>query len=329
MTKVRKSEEGAALLAVLLLVAVMSALAAASFERLQLSTRLAANIATLDQSRAFASGAEALAVLRVNDLLARDAGKTTLEGDWNGRETMLSLPDNGAAVARVWDGSNCFNLNSLARGNDPTALDTDQIAVIQFAALMRLLDIPEGDAERIAWSVADWIDGDEQPGRQGAEDRAYGQAETPYRAANTLLAEKSELRAIAGMTAQYYDALEPWICALPTTELSPINVNTLSTEQAPLVAMLLPDRLDLASARQAIQGRPATGWNSVADFWRQPVLMGYEPAGEVIAQPQIRTRYFRLELDVRLGDTELTQAALIDASTAPARVVARRWGAEG
>lgn len=320
------SEEGAALLAVLLLVAIMAALAAASLERLQLATRLAGNIAALDQSHAFATGAESLAVLRVNDLLARDRGKTTLAGDWLGRETALPLPDGGVALARLWDGGNCFNLNSVARGDDPAALTTDQVGVIQFSALITALRIPRGDADRIAWSLADWIDADSVPARQGHEDRSYGQSDTAYRTGNTMLAEVSELRAVAGVTPAYYERMRPWLCALPTTELSPINVNTLLPEQAPLIAMLLPNRLDANSASQAIAARPEGGWNSIADFWSQPVLANQEPMSEVIGQPQIRTRYFRLELDVRLGEVAMQQSALIDASVAPARIVSRRWG---
>jgi general secretion pathway protein K len=324
----KPSEEGAALLAVLLIVAVMSTLAAASLERLQFATRLAANISALDQARAYSTGAESLAVVRVNDLLARTPGKTTLEGDWQGSETLLPLPDGGVARARVWDGGNCFNLNSLGQGGDPAALTTDQIAVIQFTALMTVLEIPPGDAERIAWSAADWVDADTSPARQGSEDRDYSQADHPYRTGNTVFAEVSELRAVAGVTPAYYERMRPWLCALPTTELSPINVNTLLPEQAPLVAMLLPNTLTIDGASQAIAARPATGWNSVADFWNQPALAGQEPLAEVIGQPQIRSRYFRLELDVALGDVELAQSALIDASLAPARVVSRRWGAD-
>lgn len=134
----KPSEEGAALLAVLLLVAVMSALAAASLERLQLSTRLAGNIVALDQARAYATGAESLAVLRINDLLARDAGKTTLEGDWHGEETALPLPDGGVALARVWDGGNCFNLNSVDARRDPFELAL-MLALVEGRQLPRLL----------------------------------------------------------------------------------------------------------------------------------------------------------------------------------------------
>lgn len=328
MKPVKPSEEGAALLAVLLLVAIMAALAAASLERLQLATRLAGNIASLDQSRAFATGAESLAILRINDLLVASPGKTTLQGGWLGEPTLLPLPGGGVAEATIWDGSNCFNLNSVARGEDPAALTTDQVGVLQFTGLMTALRIPRGDAERIAWSLADWIDADSIAARRGNEDRTYGQADQPYRTGNTLIAEVSELRAVAGVTPAYYERMRPWLCALPTTELSPINVNTLLPEQAPLIAMLLPNRLDANGASQAITARPENGWNSIADFWNQPVLANQEPMSEVIGQPEIRTRYFRLDLDVRLGDVELTQSALIDASVSPARIVSRRWGTD-
>ena len=49
---IRPGERGAALLAVLLLVAVMGALTAAALEKLRLSTALAVNTAALDQARA-------------------------------------------------------------------------------------------------------------------------------------------------------------------------------------------------------------------------------------------------------------------------------------
>ncbi len=66
------SERGAALLAVLLLVAVMGAIAATAFEKLRLSTAVALNAASLDQARAYALGVEKLLALRAEDLIRAD-----------------------------------------------------------------------------------------------------------------------------------------------------------------------------------------------------------------------------------------------------------------
>lgn len=325
--RVPRKEEGAALLAVLLLVAVMSALSVLALEKLRLSTRLAANGAALEQARAFAFGVEALAVGRISDLAQRDRGKTTLAGGWHGRLTRLPLP-GGFATARVTDGGNCFNLNSVASGTEPTGLVARPTGVFQFAALMRLLGVADADARRVAASLADWIDADEAPNPEGAEDGDYAQAAIPYRAANTLLAEPSELRAVAGVTPEIYAKVRPWVCALPTTDLSPLNVNTLSPDRAVLLAMLIPDQLDIARARQILAERPAAGWDTMIEFWTLPGLGALDPSGDVYLQPRLNTRWFALDLDVELAGAQVTETALVDAGLSPARMVARRWGSD-
>lgn len=322
----QEKENGAALLVVLLLVAVMAALAAASFERLQLATRLAGNVVAVDQARAFATGAEALAIMRITDLRALDPGKTTLEGDWLGRESILPLPDGGVARARIWDGGNCFNLNSVVDGSQVGTFTLRPAGVEQFAALMVALEIPPGDARRIAENLGDWIDADTLKIAGGSEDSDYQDNEIPYRTANTLIVSPSELRAVRGMTPEYYAALRPWVCALPATGPTAINVNTLLPREAVLLAMLAPAQLNTGQAMRAIAARPTAGWDNVADFWSSPALAAIEPPDEAYEQVDVRTRWFRLELDVTVGDLELRQASLIDGRIVPGRVVARAWG---
>jgi len=253
--RVPPSERGAALLAVLLLVAVMGAIAVTVFEKLRLSTALASNTASLDQARAYAVGIETLLALRVDDLGAAEPGITTLEGDWNRVVRRIELPGAGEAEGAISDGGNCFNLNSLAEGEDPAALRPRAAGIAQFAALMNVAGVPGVEARRIAESAADWVDSDHEPGPLGAEDAAYAGLDLPYRPGNTLFAEVSELRAVAGVTPAVYARLRPFLCALPTTDLSPINVNTLMPDQAPVLAMLSPGGISLGTARAAADGR--------------------------------------------------------------------------
>ena len=320
-------ERGAALLAVLLLVAIMAAISVIALEKLRLATSLATNGAALDQARAYAFGAEALALTRVGQLDGRENGKTTLAGDWNGRVTRLPIP-NGLASLRVRDGGNCFNLNSLAQGIAATQLTVRPAGVTQFLALMRLLGIADPDARRVAAGLADWLDADSAPLPDGAEDSDYLRAQKPYRAANTLLSEVSELRAVSGVTSDIYRVLRPWVCVLPTTDMSPLNVNTLLPGQSVLIAMLLPGQLDAARAAQMLLRRPASGWDSIEAFWKEPALAGVTPDLEVHGQPQLRTRWFALDLDVELGGAQVTETALIDGGLTPARLVVRRWGVD-
>ena len=327
MPRAAGREEGTALLAVLLLVAVMAALSVMALEKLRLSIHLAANGQAINQARAYALGAEAIAAARVRDLAGRDPAKITLAGGWHGRPFRLTVP-GGEVVARLTDGGNCFNLNSVAEGLLPTALKQRPIGIEQFVALMKSLDIREPEARRIAASLADWIDEDGIVSPGGAEDGDYAQGSIPYRAANTLLADPSELRAVAGVTPEIYALLRPWICALPSTELSPINVNTLGEERSRLLMMLMPMQLDRERARQIIAARPPQGWGDLESFWRLPALAALVPAMEVRDQAQLRSRWFLLDLDVALDGAQVSEAALIDGGLSPARVVFRRWGSD-
>ena len=321
-------ERGAALLAVLLLVAVMGALAVAALEKMRMATALAVNTAAIDQARGFAVGIESLLALRADDLLAQSPERTTLAGGWNGQARRIPLPGGGLAEATLRDGGNCFNVNSVAAGAMPTALTPRAVGVSQFEALMESLGVPEREAQRIAAATGDWVDADAFAARHGAEDGSYSGAEQPYRTGNTLMADVSELRAVAGMTPDIYERIRPWLCALPSTDLSPINLNTLYPEQAPLLAMLAPGQISLETARRVIAERPVAGWGSLTDFYRMPGLVQVMLPFDVQSQPQLRTRWFRLDLRIALEGAELVETALVDARIPPARVAARRWGSD-
>jgi general secretion pathway protein K len=319
----KRGERGAALLTVLMLVSVMAVLSASALERLRLSTRIAVNAGAIDQARAFALAAEDIATNRIGALVDADPARTPL--GWVGRETNLPLP-GGTATLVVHDGGNCFNLNSVVSGQPGQSLVARSAGIAQFVALMRIVGVSEGEGRRVADSLADWIDSDEAPQPMGAEDAAYAGGPTPYKTANNLIADPSELRAIAGVTPDIYDRIKPWVCALPATDLSPINVNTLTPEQAPLLAMLLPEKLSPDRARALLIGRPPGGYESAHAFWTTSSLAGMVPGPEIEGQTGVRTRWFALDLRVRLGDLEVEEGALVDATVLPARLVRRSWG---
>jgi general secretion pathway protein K len=321
----KSGEHGAALLTVLLLVAVMAVISATALERLTLATRLAANAGAITQARSYAQAAEALVRLRISDLVAARPGRTTLQGGWLGTAMPLPIPE-GTATARVMDGANCFNLNSVVAGSSEEQLSVRPVGVSQFVALMQLLGIKGGDAALVSAALVDWIDTDGIPQPGGAEDEVYLRAKTPYRTANRFMTDASELRAVNGVTPAIYATLRPWICALPTSDLSPININTLLPSQAPLFAMLLPGKLSIDQARQLLAQRPADGYGSLVDFWALTARTGLTPSGEVGEQTKLTTRWFDVGIRVDLGGAQVTETALIDAKENPAIVVRRQWG---
>ncbi|VVT02572.1 Type II secretion system protein K [Sphingomonas sp. EC-HK361] len=317
-----QSERGAALLTVLLLVAIISVVAATTLEKLRVSTRLATNAGAISQGRSLAMAAETLAVTKVTDLLGRDPSRVTLAGGWSDRPYVLPLP-GGTATARVHDGGNCFNLNSLVTKQNDLYV-ANPAMVTQFARLLRLVGV-NANGQAIAAATADWIDSDDSVLPGGAEDGAYAGLDPGYRTAGTLMADATELRAVAGVSPEVYAAVRPWICALPQARPSTLNVNTMTPEQAPLFAMLFPDTMGVEGARAILLRRPPQGWDSAANFWTAPALAGKSP-GDAQAQADVTSRWFALRIDVRFGGSDLEEHGLIDATALPAQLVRRQWG---
>ncbi len=324
---VAERERGAALLTVLLLVAMIAVLAGTALERLRLTTRLAGNALGGEQARGFARAAEALATSKVTDMLGTSRDRVTLAGGWSNRPFGLPLPGGGLAVARVTDGGNCFNLNSLVSRQAPNVYTSIQSFTqrLQFVRLMRLVGVSAQAAERIAPATADWIDTDQDQQGGGAEDPVYLAKATPYRTAGVLMADPSELRAVDGVTPEVYAQLRPWVCTLPIAESSPININTLTPEQAPLVAMLFPDNVSVDAARGMILRRPPQGFKDASTFLNAAGNGATPEGGGGLA---VTSTWFALGIDVTNGATRLQERALIDASRLPARLVARQWGDE-
>lgn len=323
--RVPERERGAALLAVLLLVAVTGAIAAAMIEDLRLSRSVAVNATARDQGRLFADGVEQLAVLAIDDRIQQSPERTTLAGGWNGATRTIQLPGGGSADVTVRDGANCFNVNSVVDGQPGRPLVRRPSGVGQFMGLMIALEVPEPEARRIAEAAADWVDSDTVAGPGGAEDEAYASGPAPYRTGNTLFADPGEIRALSGMTPDIYARLRPWLCALPTNELSPININTLGVEQAPLLAMLAPGQLGLDRAGRVIAGRPSGGWNNQVEFWRIDAMSALNVPMDVQVQPQLRSRWFTLDVRIRVMGSEFRENLLVDARLQPSRIVQRRW----
>jgi general secretion pathway protein K len=321
----KKGEQGAALLTVLLLVAVMAVVAATALERLALATRMTGNGGAVDQARAFADAGAEIARLRIGDLVAASPGKTTLAGNWMGTPQPIAVP-GGTAMARVTDGGNCFNLNSVVAGENESNLKVRPVGVSQFQALLQALGVDARQAQVAAASLGDWIDTDAVPQPGGAEDETYAQAQRPYRTANRFMVDASELRAVNGVTPAIYALVRPWVCALPTADLSPINVNTLLPDQAPLFAMLLQGQVSVAQARQLLAQRPAEGYGSTLQFWAPLASSGISPLEEVGQQVKLTTGFFGVEVAVDVGGTEVVERALIDARQNPAILVRRSWG---
>ncbi len=319
----RPDEKGAALLTVLLLVAVMSIIAVSVLDDIRFGVRRTANATGRGQAQLYALGAEELARVRIARLARLDSGRTTLKGDWNGRAFRFPI-ENGVMTGRITDATGCFNLNSVAAGQG-TRLVRRELGVRQFVILMAALGIPSGRGQTLADNLADWIDSDDI-GMGGAEDQDYARAAPVYRTGGAMLAEVSELRAVRGFTRDVYDRLRPYVCAPPTTDLSPINVNTLAPDRSVLITMVTLGAIPAEAGARLLAGRPADGWDNLQTFWNDPVLVDRVPEDAARDQIALRTRFFSLDADVTYAGSSATLNTLLEVdSSGVVKLAARRW----
>lgn len=298
----RRDERGAALLAVLLLVAVMAIVAAMMLDRLGLATGLAANA----EAQGAAQRALAEGEARVLAGLA-DGSVAPGEGQW-------AVP-RGAIVWRVGPGGNCFNVNALVLAQPDGSLRARPAGLMEARTLMVSLGVGAGQAGALADAMADWIDSDSQSLPQGAEDSVYLASAHPYRTAGRPLVDVGELRAVRGMTPALQARLAPWLCALPEVGTSPVALASLRAGQGRLLAMFAPEALPLARAEQLIGQPIGQGGITPED------LPGFAP-DEVVAQD----RWLRARIEARIDGRVLGEDVLIDGGQDRPKIVARAWG---
>lgn len=322
----RPDEDGVALLTVLLLVAVMSAVATGILDDIRFGLRRTENARNVGQAQWYALGAEALAQARIRRLWETNRDRTPSPEEWNGRAFEFPTDDGGVIRASVAEAGACFNLNSVVEGRNDLYLRRD-LGVDQFIALTQALGLGQGP--ELAEALVDWIDSDSFREGRGGEDEAYAAGSPPYRTGGTLLSEVSELRAVRGFTPEVYARLRPYVCALPTSDPSPINLNTLPADKPELITMLTVGAVGRDAARQVLAARPAQGWTRVSDFWSLPALARAAAPPEVLEQAGLSTRFFALTAEATHVDAEVTMTALLEQTPAgPVRVRARRWTLE-
>ena len=316
-------ETGVALLTVLLLVAVMAAVSTAILDDIRFGVRRVENARNVGQAQWYALGAESLAQARIRRLFETDPNRSPDPAQWNGRAFEFPTDDGGMIRATISDGGACFNLNSVVEGRGDLYMRRE-LGIEQFEALLTALNI--GRAQALAETLADWIDTDSFREAQGGEDEAYASGPEAYRTGGTLLSEVSELRAVIGFDAATYQRIRPYVCALPTSDLSALNLNTIPLERPELITMLTSGAVQPAAARRALAARPPGGWNEAADFWLSPAMRAVAPTDAMLDQTRLVTRFFTLTAEVDQTGSEVVLTALLERTPAgPVRLRARRW----
>ncbi len=322
----RRSEQGAALLSVLLIVSAMTVAAIVAVDAVSRSVSLAKSAQSRSQGYWYARSAEAIAVTAVEELEALTAMNLTPETPRLGEIVTF---DAGTALieARLSDATNCFNLNGLAASLNEDAESDPSNSVDAYRRLLESVGIFESDADLLVDTLADWIDRDRQPRTRGAEDGYYVSQTPPYRTSGTILENRRELRAIMGYTAEVRAIIAPVTCVRPETDQSSLNVNMLTEEQAPLLVALYSGGLDTEDAQRLLFRRPQGGWPDIESFKAEPLIQQIAPDNRNDTLIDVRSQFVRVDGFVSHDGGQLPFEILIAAKpNEPVRVIWRRYG---
>ncbi len=302
-------QRGVALMAVLLIFAVLTALAVRMSGNHALLIGQSRNQFESDLALNYALGAEELARQALREDFER-TGKDVdhLDEAWAQALPPFEVDEGGYIEVQVQEQNGCFNLNALV--NEATG-------AAAYEALKRLF-LNLGVAETAADVVRDWVDGDMDPvSAVSAESPDYQLVDPPYRAADQQMADLSEAWLLATLEPEERAMLMANTCVVPGyTEFS-FNANTAPL---PVLAALKAgvEMADLAT----LEGTVRTFSNDGELLNVVPVLNGAE--GNLTFESQ----YFRINVHAQVGQavTILSSLAYRDPSTGVVTVLQRDFG---
>lgn len=311
----RTRKRGAALIVVLLLVATLAFLLLSITNIVTGGVRRASSERARSELLWRAAAAEEIADQVLKKYLATKPTKMSAEDGIFASQLELPFEDGKGQIVFA-DATRCFNLNSLVvNGSENLAVSPLFVGLLTSPSI----GLGSSEAERLKDVIVDFIDTDIAPLAQGAEDSFYTALPTPFRTADTILASVSELRATDGVSRRLYQHVRPFLCALPNSLPTAINVNMVNKNHAELIAALLtpgaaPISADAVSA--AIEARPPGGYSSPASV--PPEL---SPPGFSLSSNLIEAR-----IVLEVNDLTMEEALLFEIKGADVELLARTFG---
>jgi len=338
---VQRTQRGAALIIAMLVFALATALVVAMKSEFDRFFQRSVNLLFDEQAQAYLRGAEGLAAMaliadydedKVEGMARDDLGEL-----WSQPSPDYPLDDIGWMRGSLEDLQGRFNLNALAErvpnAGSPQATARFTTAQQQFIRLLQALgdpEVSEQEAYAITESVSDWLDPDPIPSADGAEDDYYFGSTPAYRAANRPMASVSELRAVAYMTPEIYDALLPWVTVWPRTAES-FKINIL-TAPAMVLRSLNAEKdyspLTVAEGESLVEFRQEVGFQDVSDFLAHPVFEGRRDNMGDIKQLSLATSssYFLLDAVVEVAGRNMRLYSVLHRHNRQIDTLARAGG---
>ncbi len=307
-------QQGMAMLMALVLLAIASSLAVAIWYDNQLSIARINNVKNNYQAKHYSQGL----LLWASDLLREDYAQDEYSHDsaldgWH--QGIRGMVVEDALLSGTLVGLNGrFNVNNLVING----LESPR-HIAYFKRLLLALELDVNLADK----AVDWIDADQVPLPNGAEDFAYLAKSPSYQTSGKPFKHISELALLDGLSAENYQRLVPYVTVLPVlNQATYMNVNTMS----PVMLNALDPKITKDMAMRLYQNGSAD-YLQVDGFFQDPSIQ-YALPPEV--QKELRflistqTRYLQASSLVQMeGSNFVMYALLYRDATGRARVLNR------
>jgi len=333
-----RRQRGAALIVAMLIFALAAALLVAMKSEFDRYYQRTANILADEQLQAYLRGGEELAAMVLiadYDKDKREGPRDDLEETWArvDQQPPFLIEGVGWLAGSLEDLQGRFNLNLLAApapasdGQNPAKRFT--AAQKQFIRLLQALGEPavsQQEAIAITESIHDWLDADQEPSPDGAEDPYYYGLTPAYRAANRTLSSVSELRAVANVTPEIFAALQPWVAALPDTDTT---LNILTAPPMLLRTINADDDLSPLSEDQG-QTLADSGFKDINELFDNPVFKDRKQKLEEIRPLLGKTSsWFLLHATAEVAGREMHLYSVLQRRNRSVGAIARVNGTSG
>ncbi|CAM8532375.1 type II secretion system minor pseudopilin GspK [Enterobacter cloacae] len=299
MSRLQK-QKGVALLVVLILLVMMSALAAKISQQFCRNLQKTHYQVSQQQLRWAMQAQEKVVKDRLQADASGESKPLSLEGDWH--QPLETRGEDYTVVSQVEDAQDCFNVNNLlavekiAQGQNAPAVQEKPRREQIVEQLLTESGLSQTNAEEVYLQLVDYLDGDTTTAREGAETDAWAGVVPARQPANQMMRTIAEIKLLPAFPAAAYPKVSKLLCALPDSA-SKVDVNTLKPEQAALLAALFPGKLNEDDAVRLIESRPETGWENRETFSKAleqtfPQLKDDLP--QVADYLSINSRYFRV-----------------------------------
>lgn len=292
MLHYKKSQQGVALLTILIMVALATILAASIAKHQTNTMENTGYLMRQNQSLLYAKSAEAF----FSELLIQDANNAGsvdhLKETW--AQPMPPFPiEDGSVSGRLIDESGKFNLNNLTTNEGKV----NEAAKSWFERLLVRVGLPA----ELSQAVVDWQDSDDEPsGPMGAESSYYEGLDPSYLASNAKFHRIEELKLVRGFDGKKYDLIAPYISALP--ENTKVNINTAS----PLVLASIDEKLDVGAVEKELQMRQQNlkFFQNVDELWQLNAFstVDTQKRTEVNSLLDVKSSFFQAQIEVMLNN---------------------------